>query len=67
MEEEMLLLVVRDEGVPIEFPLSYLLYENFAYHDSVEENIKELNDFIKAIEEFRDNLLFISSNVIDQS
>lgn len=53
----MMLFVIPDKGVPIEFPLSYLLYENFAYHDSVEENIKELNDFIKAIEEFRDNLL----------
>ena len=63
----MTMFVIPDERVPLEFPLSHLLYENFAYHDSVEENIKELNDLIKAIEAFRDNLLFISSNVIDQS
>ena len=57
MEEEMMLFVIPDKGVPIEFPLSYLLFENFAYHDSIEENIKDLNEFIKAVEEFRDNLL----------
>ena len=53
----MILFVIPDEGVPLEFPLSHLLFENFAYHDSKEENIKELNELIKAIEDFRDNLI----------
>lgn len=53
----MILYVIPDKGIPIEFSLSYLLYENFAYHDSKEENIKDLNELIKAVEEFRDKLL----------
>lgn len=56
MEEEMVLFLIQRKGFPIEFPLSYLLELNFAYHDSKEENVKELNDFIHAIEEYRDNL-----------
>ena len=57
MAEEMILYVLPDKGIPIEFSLSYLLYENFAWHDSKEENIKDLNELIKAVEEFRDKLL----------
>ena len=56
MEEEMTLFVIPGKGIPIEFPLSYLLRQNFAYHSNKEENVKELNEFIQAIEKFRDNL-----------
>ena len=57
MDDEMVLFVIPEKGVPVEFPLSYLLYTNFAYHDSKKENIRDLNEFIKAIEEFRDSLM----------
>ena len=56
MEEEMTLFVVPENGIPLEFPLSYLLRVNFAYHGNKEENVKELNELIQAIEKFRDNL-----------
>lgn len=55
-EEEMELFLVQENGIAIEFPLSYLLEVNFAYHGNKEENVKELNEFIQAIEKFRDNL-----------
>ena len=57
MEEEMMLFVIPKGGKPMEFSLNYLLETNFAYHDSKEENVKDLNEFIQAIVEYRDNLL----------
>ncbi len=56
MEEDLILFVIPERGIPIEFPLSYLLKENFAFHDNKEENVKELNELIQAIAEYRDNL-----------
>lgn len=56
MEEDLLLFVIPERGIPIEFTLSYLLKENFAFHDKKEENVKELNELIQAIAEYRDNL-----------
>ena len=29
---------------------------NFVYHDNKEENVKDLNDLIQAIEKYRDSL-----------
>ncbi len=56
MEEDLILFVIPERGIPIEFPLSYLLKENFAFHENKEENVKELNELIQAIAEYRDNL-----------
>lgn len=56
MEEDLILFVVPEDGIPIEFPLSYLLNENFAFHENKEENEKDLNELIQAIAEYRDNL-----------
>ena len=56
MEEDLILFVVPERGIPIEFPLSYLLKENFAFHENKEENVKDLNELIQAITEYRDNL-----------
>lgn len=56
MEEDLILFVVPEHGIPIEFPLSYLLNENFAFHENKEENVKDLNELIQAIAEYRDNL-----------
>ena len=56
MEEDLILFVIPERGIPIEFPLSYLLKENFAFHDNKEENVKELNELIQAIAEYRDSL-----------
>lgn len=56
MAEELILFLIPKKGHPIEFQLSYLLELNFAYHDSKEENVKDLNELIQAIEEYRDNL-----------
>ena len=56
MEEDLLLFVIPERGIPIEFPLSYLLEANFAFQEKKEENIKDLNELIQAIEEYRDNL-----------
>lgn len=56
MEEDLILFVVPERGIPIEFPLSYLLNENFAFHENKEENVKDLNELIQAITEYRDNL-----------
>lgn len=56
MEEDLILFVVPERGIPIEFPLSYLLNENFAFHENKEENVKDLNELIQAIAEYRDNL-----------
>lgn len=56
MEEDLILFVVPEDGIPIEFPLSYLLNENFAFHENKEENVKDLNELIQAIAEYRDNL-----------
>lgn len=56
MVEEMYLFVIPENGHPIEFQLSYLLELNFAYHKSKGENVKELNELIRAVEEYRDNL-----------
>ncbi len=58
MEEDLILFVVPEDedGTPIEFPLSYLLNENFAFHENKEENVKDLNELIQAIAEYRDNL-----------
>lgn len=55
-EEDLILFVVPERGIPIEFPLSYLLNENFAFHENKEENVKDLNELIQAIAEYRDNL-----------
>ena len=41
---------------PTEFYLSHLLDLNFVYHDNKEENVKDLNDLIQAIEKYRDSL-----------
>ena len=35
---------------------SQLLDLNFVYHDNKEENVKDLNDLIQAIEKYRDSL-----------
>ena len=56
MEEDLILFVVPERGIPIEFPLSYLLNDNFAFHENKEENVKDLNELIQAIAEYRDNL-----------
>lgn len=56
MEEEMWFFVVPENGIPVEFPLSYLLEANFGFYDSKEEIVKELNELIQEIENFRDNL-----------
>ena len=56
MEEDLIVFVVPERGIPIEFPLSYLLNENFAFHENKEENVKDLNELIQAIAEYRDNL-----------
>ena len=53
----MMLFAIPKGGKPMEFSLSYLLETNFAYHDSKEENVKDQNEFIQAIVEYRDNLL----------
>ena len=55
-KEEMELFLVQENGISIEFPLSYLLELNFAYHGNKEEKVKELNELIQTIEKFRDNL-----------
>lgn len=55
-EEWMLFLIFDESGEPLEFSLSDLLETNFVWHASKEENIKELNELIQAIEEYRDNL-----------
>ena len=56
MEEDLLLFVIPEGGIPIEFTLSYLLEANFAFHENKEENVKGLNELIQAIEDYRDNL-----------
>ncbi|MBQ9311575.1 MAG: hypothetical protein IJ213_00865 [Bacteroidales bacterium] len=57
MNEEMYLFLVSEseQSIPIEFPLSYLLDLNFNFGDK-EDVIKNLNEFIKEIEKYRDNL-----------
>lgn len=54
--EEDLLFVIPKGGKPIEFTLSYLLEANFAFHENKDENVKDLNELIQAIEDYRDNL-----------
>lgn len=56
MEEEMWFFVVPENGIPVEFPLSYLLETNFSVYETKEEIVKELNKLIQEIEKFRDNL-----------
>lgn len=55
MNEEMYLFVESENSIPIEFPLSYLLNLNFNFGNK-EDVIKSLNEFIKEIEKYRDNL-----------
>lgn len=55
-KEEMDLFLVQENGIAMEFPLSYLLELNFAYRGNKEEKVKELNELIQTIEKFRDNL-----------
>lgn len=53
-EDDMILFWTQKR--PTEFYLSHLLDLNFVYHDNKEENVKDLNDLIQAIEKYRDSL-----------
>ena len=53
-EDDMILFWTKKR--PTEFYLSHLLDLNFVYHDNKEENVKDLNDLIQAIEKYRDSL-----------
>ena len=55
-DEDDIILFLDTHKRPIEFYLSHLLDLNFVYHDNKEENVKDLNDLIQAIEKYRDSL-----------
>lgn len=55
-DEDDIILFLDTDKRPTEFYLSHLLDLNFVYHDNKEENVKDLNDLIQAIEKYRDSL-----------
>ena len=55
-DEDDIILFLDTHKRPTEFHLSHLLDLNFVYHDNKEENVKDLNDLIQAIEKYRDSL-----------
>ena len=55
-DEDDMILFLDTQKRPTEFYLSHLLDLNFVYHDNKEENVKDLNDLIQAIEKYRDSL-----------
>lgn len=55
-DEDDIILFLDTHTIPTEFYLSHLLDLNFVYHDNKEENVKDLNDLIQAIEKYRDSL-----------
>ena len=55
-DEDDIILFLDTHKRTTEFYLSHLLDLNFVYHDNIEENVKDLNDLIQAIEKYRDSL-----------
>ena len=55
-DEDDIILFLDTHKRPTEFYLSHLPDLNFVYHDNKEENVKDLNDLIQAIEKYRDSL-----------
>lgn len=55
-DEDDMILFLDTQKRPTEFYQSHLLDLNFVYHDNKEENVKDLNDLIQAIEKYRDSL-----------
>lgn len=55
-DEDDMILFLDTQKRPTELYLSHLLDLNFVYHDNKEENVKDLNDLIQAIEKYRDSL-----------
>ena len=55
-DEDDIILFLDTHKRPTEFYLSHLLDLNFVYYDNKEENVKDLNDLIQAIEKYRDSL-----------
>ena len=55
-DEDDIILFLDTHKRPTAFYLSHLLDLNSVYHDNKEENVKDLNDLIQAIEKYRDSL-----------
>ena len=55
-DEDDIILFLDTHKRPTEFYLSHLLDLSFVYHDNKEENVKDLNYLIQAIEKYRDSL-----------